>query len=220
VLYIDGEMPAVGMQERLRGIVQAQAPDNLLFLSADLYRDGLPDLASREGQAAIERLLPSIEVLVLDNVSTLVRSGVENEAEGWLPVQNWLLRLRRMGKTVIIVHHAGKGGGQRGTSRREDPLDLVLNLRAPDDYEPAEDARFEIHFEKGRGLLGKAKDAFEAKLETRDGKSIWTMRELEDAKLDEIHDLRGSGQTIRQIAKQLGMSKSAVDRALKKGRGQ
>ena len=188
----------------------------MLFLSADLYRDGLPDLASTEGQAAIERLLPNIEVLILDNVSTLVRSGVENEAEGWLPVQNWLLRLRRMGKTVIIVHHAGKGGAQRGTSRREDPLDLVLNLRAPEDYEPVEDARFEVHFEKGRGLLGAAKDPFEAKLETRDGKSIWTMCALEDAKLQEIRELRTAGQTIRQIAKQLGISKSAVDRALKK----
>ena len=219
VLYIDGEMPAVGMQERLRGIVGVAASENLYLLSADLYEDGLPDLASPEGQAAVERLLPNIEVIILDNVSTLVRTGVENEAEGWLPVQNWLLRLRRKGKTVIIIHHAGKGGGQRGTSRREDPLDLVLNLRAPDDYEPTEDARFEVHFEKGRGLLGAAKEPFEARLETRDGKSIWTTRDLVDAKLAEIRELRDAGRTIRQIAKELSISKSAVDRALKKAIG-
>jgi len=42
-----------------------------------------------------------------------------HDAESWLPVQHWLLRLRRSGKAVIIVHHAGKGRAQRGTSRRE-----------------------------------------------------------------------------------------------------
>jgi hypothetical protein len=217
VLYIDGEMPAVAMQERLHAIAGLeQVPENLSLLSADLYENGLPDLASPAGQAAIERVLGDAEVVVFDNVSTLFRAGIENEAESWLPVQNWLLRLRRKGKTVIVIHHAGKGKAQRGTSRREDVLDLVLNLRAPDDYDPTENARFEVHFEKGRGLIGDAKETFEAKLETRDGRAIWTTRDLADAKLADIRELRAAGRTLRQIATELGMSKSAVDRALTK----
>ena len=34
-------------------------------------------------------------------------------------------------KTVLFVHHSGKGGQQRGTSRREDVLDTVIALRYP-----------------------------------------------------------------------------------------
>ena len=224
VMHICGEMVATDLRDRLAKIVAAhgngaQSPGNYQILSADLHENGLPDLASSEGQAALERVLGDTELLILDNVSTLFRAGVENEAESWLPVQNWLLRLRRQGRAVVIIHHAGKGAQQRGTSRREDILDLTLHLRAPDDYDPTEDARFEVHFEKGRGLTGKAKEPFEAKLETRDGKAAWTTRELEESRYAEIKELAAEGQSIRAIAKALGMSKSAVQRAHQKIKG-
>ena len=57
--------------------------------------------------------------MVIDNLSTLCRYGRENESESWGPVQEWILGLRRRGLSVLLVHHAGKGGTQRGTSRRE-----------------------------------------------------------------------------------------------------
>jgi RecA-family ATPase len=134
VLYVDGELTAVELQERLKKIAGQSASRNFHVLASDLYEFGLPDLTTPHGHAAIEGSLDGLDVLVLDNISTLFRTGVENEAESWLPVQQWLLRLRRKGKTVILIHHAGKGKEQRGTSRREDVLDLVLNLRRPDDY--------------------------------------------------------------------------------------
>jgi putative DNA primase/helicase len=37
---------------------------------------------------------------------------------------------------LLIVHHTGKGGEQRGTSRREDVLDTSISLRRPADYAP------------------------------------------------------------------------------------
>ena len=46
-------------------------------------------------------------------------------------MQRWLLSLRRRGKGALLIHHAGKGGQQRGTSRREDVLDTVIALRGP-----------------------------------------------------------------------------------------
>jgi len=66
----------------------------------------------------------------------------------------WALAMGRAGKSVLFVHHSGKGGGQRGTSRKEDVLDTVIALRRPTDYAPEQGARFEIHFEKARGLFG------------------------------------------------------------------
>jgi predicted DNA-binding protein (UPF0251 family) len=163
----------------------------------------------------MDAVLGDAEVIIFDNVSTLFRTGQENESQSWVAVQNWLLKLRREGRSVVIIHHTGKGKEQRGTSKREDVLDVVLNLREPSDYEPSEGARFEVHFEKARGLSGTdAVSPFEAKLEIRDGQVNWTMREIEDARLSEILELKKDGMSVRKIAAELGLSKSAVQRAL------
>jgi len=225
VFHIDGEMPVIGLRERLAPIIamnDGTMPEDGYFrlLPADYYEFGLPNLATVDGQNEVDQVLGDAEVVVFDNVSTLFISGKENESASWLPVQAWLLKLRRQGRSVIIAHHAGKGKAQRGTSSREDILDVVVNLRRPADYEPNQGARFEVHFEKGRGLLGNATDPFEAWLQTvRDGTQQWTMRSLEDAQAAEIRELNQEGKSIRQIAQELGISKSAVQRALAKARG-
>jgi putative DNA primase/helicase len=94
VLYIDGEMPAQTMQERLATIVagfENQPPDPSYFrmLSGDLTEGGLPDLGTVEGQAEFDAQIGDAEIIFADNISTLVRSGKENEAEGWALVQEW-----------------------------------------------------------------------------------------------------------------------------------
>jgi Helix-turn-helix domain len=109
-----------------------------------------------------------------------------------------------------------QGKEQRGTSRREDIHDVVLNLRHPAHYEPSQGCRFEVHFEKARGLTGDVPVPFEAKLKPEREKAVWTTRTLEDAHYAEILELKKEGMSIRNIAKELGMSKSAVQRALAK----
>jgi hypothetical protein len=79
-------------------------------------------------------------------------------------MQDLVLNLRRSGTTTLIVHHSGKGGQQRGTSRREDVLDTVISLRRPDGYDPTEGARSEVHYEKSRGFTGADAIPFEASL--------------------------------------------------------
>ncbi len=128
----------------------------------------------------------------------------------------WILRLRRHGKSVLLIHHAGKTGQQRGTSRREDALDTVIALRHPEDYEPEEGARFEVHFEKARGIVGEAVKPFEAKMETRDNMVVWTMRNLEDVDLMRVTELVKEGLTVRDIATETGLSKSKVGRLKKR----
>ena len=88
------------------------------------------------------------DVTILDNLSTLRFSGRENEADSWSTVQRWLLNMRGQGKTVIILHHAGKDGTSRGTSRRHDALDTGIKLERPSSYKQEEGAKFEVHFEK------------------------------------------------------------------------
>ena len=133
VLCLDGEMPAGVMQERFAATAAASAaeppsPDLLRIITPDVQSEIMPNLATPEGREAVEEwLCDGVDLLVIDNISTLCRVGKENESESWEPIQTWLLELRRRGIAVLLVHHAGKGGAQRGTSRREDILDTVLD---------------------------------------------------------------------------------------------
>ncbi|MBX9704534.1 MAG: helicase RepA family protein, partial [Silvanigrellaceae bacterium] len=132
LLYIDGEMPANVMQERLiqiknrLGVVEEWIEP--LIITPDLQDTFMPDLSTYEGQEAIEETLQDIELIIVDNLSTLAGSGKENEADSWFLMQKWALNQRRQGKSVMFIHHAGKSGSQRGTSKREDTLDTVIAL--------------------------------------------------------------------------------------------
>lgn len=166
-LYVDGEMPATSMQTRLSSIIGGmsappQALKNLSLITPDLQPCAMPDLSTLSGQSMLEPFLKGVDMLVLDNISTLCRTGKENEAQSWQSMQAWLLDLRRRGITVLLVHHAGKSGDQRGTSVKEDIMDTVISLRRPREYAMAEGARFEVHLTKARGIVGDEAKPFEA----------------------------------------------------------
>jgi putative DNA primase/helicase len=217
VLYLDGEMPAAAMQRRLAAIVagfrsEPPAPDYLRLLSADIVEGGLPDIGTHEGQAEVDAAIGNAELIGIDNISTLVRCGKENEAESWLPVQGWALAHRRAGRSVLFIHHAGKGGLQRATSRREDVLDTVIGLRRPADYAADQGARFDIVFEKARGLHGDGAQPIEARYEERDGAAQWTCTAIADAELRRVVDALRDDMSIREAARELGFHKSKVER--------
>jgi putative DNA primase/helicase len=221
VLLVDGEMPAAALQERLASIVASTPniepdPENIRILAGDLIEQGgIGNLASVEVQAELEPWLDGVDLLVIDNLSSLTAVIRDNDAESWGPIQEWLLRLRRRGVSVLIVHHAGKAGQQRGTSRREDVLDTSISLRRPTDYNPTEGARFEVHLEKARGVLGEHAKPFEAKLETRNGAVVWTTRDIEDANQARVRALLDDGLSIRDIADETGIPRSTVHRIKK-----
>ena len=161
VLYVDGELPAKTVQERsamiLAGVEGSEPlPGAFSIVTPDFQERPMPDLATRYGQTFLEPHLEGVDLLILDNLSALCREGNENEGEGWLPVREWALGLRRRGMSVLFLHHAGKSKSQRGTSRREDLLDTVIALKHPADYAPSEGLRCEVHFEKTRAMLGEA----------------------------------------------------------------
>ena len=197
-------MPGVVMQERLAAIIasndiQPSAPFTLL--TPDLQREGMPRIDTEEGQQMIEDVLTDdIRLIVVDNISTLARAK-ENEADGWTPIQAWALRQRAMGRSVLFVHHSGKGGQQRGTSRREDVLDTVIALRRPMDYHPDQGAVFEIHFEKARGIYGDDVKSIEASLKTDNaGLMTWVTRTVEAGTFDRVVQMLNEGMTQSEIA--------------------
>jgi putative DNA primase/helicase len=191
--------------ERVTGI--RPNPENLVFLTADLTPDGLPDLGTIDGQKRLEKYLEGFDLIIVDNLSTLCRTGAENEADSWGIMQAWAVNQRSLGRSVLLVHHAGKSGAQRGTSRREDVLGTVIQLKHPSGYTPTEGANFEIHFTKARGFFGLDAEPLEAQLNL-DG--IWTWKRLNEAKAADAVALYQEGKTMREVAKELGISSSTV----------
>ena len=214
VLVIDGEMPASELRERLQWINGGATPTprTLKILPIDLVERGIRTLACPEVQAELDPWLAGVELLVLDNLSSLTAALRENDSDSWSPIQDWLLRLRRRGISVLIVHHAGKTGGQRGTSRREDVLDTSISLRHPSDYAPEQGARFDVHIDKGRGIHGEQAKPFEAWLEVVNNTAVWTMKEIEDLDRQRAEELLAAGLSLREVAEELGISKTGAHR--------
>src|SRR3990167_4972934 len=217
VLYLDGEMPATLMQERLLTLMndtKLSVPFKLI--TPDLQNGPMPDLATCKGQLMVEPHLKDIDLIIVDNISTLCRSSKENEADSWLPVQEWALKMRASGKSILFIHHAGKGGNQRGTSKREDILDSVIVLKRPDDYKPKDGAIFQVHFEKARGFIGEEAESFEAHLTSNLDSHAWITRPIASSSYDQVITLANQGLKQKEIAKKLDIDKSNVSRHLKR----
>jgi len=216
-LFVDGEMPLELLQERLETTqlaAGAEPPEGYLnIITPDIQSFAMPNLAESDGQKLLEDHLSGIELLILDNQSTLFRGLPENEAEAWQPIQDWLLSLRKRGIAVVLIHHAGKAGQQRGTSRREDVLDTVISLQIPKDYTPDQGARFEVHFQKSRAAHGSAINPFEAFLQ-QNGNGIpeWTVRSSEEVTMNAIMNLLDEGLNQREVARELCISQAKVSR--------
>ena len=221
VLYVDGEMPAISMQERLAALATGMAApphamQNFSIITPDIQSRPMPDLATTYGQQALEPFLAGVDLLVLDNLATLCRTGKENESQSWTPMQTWLLDLRRRGMAVLLVHHAGKSGDQRGTSAREDIMDTVISLRRPTTYSVVEGARFEVHLTKARGIVGEDAMPFEVHLRSEGNQLIWDVNELVNVQAEQLKQLLAEGFSIRDCADEMGVSKSVVHRLKKK----
>lgn len=222
VLVLDGELTGPLAQQRclMHCPDTEPQPGFLRVFTPDLIPDGqaMPDLSTLEGQDLIEPMLQDAEVVIVDNLSAWARSGRENESESWIPVANWLLSLRRRGKAVILIHHAGKSGQQRGTSKREDLLDVVIGLSRPSDYEPSQGAVFIAEFTKARSLMGSDAESIELELTGEPDRAVWKWRTVESSTYDRVVALTKEGLSASEICTELEINKSTVSRHLRKAR--
>jgi AAA domain len=157
VLYVDGEMPLDAIRERNTALTAGGAP-GLFFLHHEalfhLTGQNL-NLAEPSLQTAIleKCRLERIDVLFLDNQSCLFLGLRENDATAWDRVLPWLLELRRNRIAVVIIVHAGRNGGMRGTSRREDAAFWIIDLsEAQDTGESQHGTKFVTRFLKNRNI--------------------------------------------------------------------
>jgi putative DNA primase/helicase len=227
VLYVDGEMQLDELRQRITALLPCPPKRPLHFLSSEmvyhtLHRDlVLTSEVVRDEIIGILDAHPDIRVVILDNVSCLFAGIDEDKKRDWEPIAAWLIRLRHRGLATVLVHHAGKGGEQRGTSGREDALDTVIHLAHPSTYEADEGCHFELTFEKSRSVKGKEVEPLDVTLSEQHGQLAWEHKFLEVSRLDQVRALLAEGLTSNaDIAEALGISRSyawKLKRKIEKG---
>ena len=218
VLYLDGEMSESGMHQRLWQICDMSGgaiPEQMHLMG--MYTVGntlMPKISSPEGRAEISEAIErtGAKIIVVDNLSSLTR-GDENDAESFEPVQDWCLEHRAAGRSIVLIHHAAKGGQQRGTSKKEDALDMTIQLSEVS-LEESEDrmgkkALMKIKFEKTRESIDD--EPFYAWIQeevitTFDIRYRWEWKRINEFISERSESLKEQGYTQREIAALLGVS--------------
>ncbi|HYD06235.1 MAG TPA: AAA family ATPase [Reyranella sp.] len=204
VLYLDGEMRPEAVAARLR-LFGPPPPSLRMWLAAE-HEGRRFDLATIDG---IDRLVQGWgdpDLVIVDSLSSL--AGVtRNDPDRWREMRYFLGVLRRSGRAIVLVHHANRDGAMRGISQRADAMDLILALRRPRDWRPADGARFELRPEKARHLSGPALAPIEAQLCTGpDGIGRWLWHEGGNAALRKAVPLLQQGMKPEAVAKAIGVS--------------
>jgi hypothetical protein len=220
VLYLDGEMPPDLMRSRCNGLEAVN--DNLRFLNHDVLFERssrVLNIANPEVQEAIiaHCVANTIKVLILDNLSTLASGVRENEADSWEQVNPWLLDLRRRKIAVVIVHHAGRSGEMRGTSKREDNVFWIIALDdAKKDADDKRGARFISRFTKPSRNTQEEVPAYEWHLVSESNGKV-TIACGQAQTLDVFRQLIEEGVTkCDEIAQAMKLPSYAVSRLAKK----
>jgi hypothetical protein len=221
VLYVDGEMPADLMHDRCEGLEASN--DNLLFLNHEILfeRTGrVLNIADTEAQGAITACCVNtgVKVMILDNLSTLASGMKENEADSWELVNPWLLDLRRRKVAVVIVHHAGRSGEMRGTSKREDSVFWIIALDdAKKNADDKRGARFVTRFTKPSRNTQEEIPPYEWHLVTENSNAKVTISCEKTQSLEVFMQLIMDGVTdCAEIADEMKVSKGTVSKWAKK----
>lgn len=224
VIYVDGEMTSYSIQKRLTGIALAQPREAergyFRLITSDKQSYGVPNLSTPEGRKIYAALLEDADFMIFDNLSCLSYSDMDdNDVRSFQEIANWGTAQRNKGRAILFIHHAGKNGSQRGTSKKQDNMDTIIQLKRPPSYSPEEGAKFEVHFEKGREFEGVSLAPFCAQL-TKDGNGLykWDTSLLKDNVLEMAVQLMQEKIPQSDIMKELGISRSTLARTLRRAR--
>lgn len=139
VMLVDGELPLFDLKQRLAllakhlGACDQEEPLEVYSSIESSCKEGgnAIDLTQQEWRDNVTRHLvrhPEYRLLILDNLSSLTDGRAEISKKLWWPINRWLMNLRGMGLSVIIIHHAGKDGKDRGISDIKGSMENTLVL--------------------------------------------------------------------------------------------
>lgn len=225
VLYIDGEMPATLIKDRITEAARRVGVENLqgrlTFLNyADflgLYEGGMPAMESTEGHLFIDQWLKrtGAQFVVFDNIQSLT-IGDMKETDSWRKVQAFCRKLTDQGVGQLWVHHANKDGSMYGDKTRAYQFDTVMSLTAVDDEEKADgELAFELSYQKTRELhpekSGNRYDVGRVSLTKSSGWQFQRKAEIEERAIASVIS-DGQTYTTAELCEELKMSKMTLSR--------
>lgn len=171
VCYLDGEIGKRGMSTWLKEVVSSASEigsGRFKFVTLEESKSGIIwNLADPQCQPIYTEIIEDAEFIVVDNLATVMKPagrGLQSDVEQWASVQQWALQQRAKGKSILFLHHAGKSGEQRGTSTKEDVMDIVIGLRRDADYDPENGIDCALNFDKARYIYGSDAQSLRVKL--------------------------------------------------------
>lgn len=226
VLYMDSEMGLEGMQRKFRQVdsackVSISKETKISLLCPDHMGGSAWNLSDYTHQKTITELmmLNGHDLLIIDNLlgfsGPLFRG--DDEMSVWKRLEDWIIPLRNLGRTVVIIHHSSKSGDQYGTIKKENPCDTVVRLEPVKD-EWVNGLSIDWHFTKGRWIYGESQKSQRVTYETLpDGRQQWGCCPLDDSNRIVSTRLFKQGWAKGDIAKALKISESEVSVILKGG---
>lgn len=196
VLYVDGEMFYKTLQDRMKDLpntshfrticrtyLESQTPDIKCLLTDENFRELIRDEIEKH----------NIKFVIFDNISSLTIGISENVSEDWDPVNQFLLSLRSMGVTSLIVHHTGKSGLQRGTSGREDNVSTIILMHHPKNYAADQGLKADFTITKYRAAVDdSSRDMLRSReLSFKDNEWQFDVQDLGESKEFMLDVLRG-----------------------------
>jgi AAA domain-containing protein len=219
VLYLDGEMRPEAVAGRLR--LFGPPPPSLRMWLATAEKGPRLDLSTLDGLSRLVDSWGEVDLVIIDSLSSLVGGGFkQRDPDRWHEMRYFLGLQRRAKRAVVMVHHANRDGAMRGISRRADAMDLIMALRRPRDWQPADGARFALHLEKARHLTGPGLAPIEAQLcPGADGRAEWRWhRGEESAALRRATALLQQGLSAEAVGKAIGVSPRTAYRLQRRAR--
>lgn len=239
VLYIDGEMHIGDVQERakmlmgaIRELDKAKAGRNLRYLARQHQEPGaaFPLITDPDGMAFVQRMVKELglDLVILDNFSTLGEVDDENSASSFNRIQEFLLGLKTAGVATLLVHHAGKSGDFRGSSKLAATFETIIKLERLEVPAPLSEAQFRVVWDKVRagGPKKQVQPVF-AKLSTLppsmfggDEETVWEFEAAELSRLEDIRERLSKGEFrfLREIGDVYGVSKQMASKYAEKAK--
>jgi putative DNA primase/helicase len=220
VLYVDGELPGELLQQWLRELGPELPASDFKVLSHSQFAargQTMFDLATEAGQKELDAEIEKYasELIMLDSISTLVRSGDDNDVASWRAVQDWSLKHRARGRTGVYLHHHGRSGQPRGTSMREIVLDARIKVTHDKSLSTDIETAIKLEFPKSRAFFGADSAPRLMYMSTASGAAVWRSETIEASNREKVKELLDQGWTQADIAKDIDLTQARVSQLVK-----
>ena len=137
ILYIDFELSRFETARRHQQLIkQYGKSDNWFSLNPSFAETDTAYTWSLADKEFVGDLLETIrdfksDIVVIDSArSSMLSTGFkENDAESWSPLNDFMMKVRNMGKSVIYIHHDSKAGNYSGSTASITNIDIELHVK-------------------------------------------------------------------------------------------